>query len=191
MTRLRHDPLTQALHWLIALAVIATYAIGLIREDLPKGDFRSWLLMLHMSLGFVVAAASVVRIAWRSVAPAPVPLPGTPATRLAAKAGHVALYVTLFAIPLLGLLAAWIKGRGIMIFGVLPLPSPIAVNKDLAENLEELHGLAAHAMMLLAGGHAAIAIVHQFVLKDGTLGRMLPFLRPDPVTTAGATTAGE
>jgi len=182
MTRLRHDPLTQALHWLIALAVVATYAIGLVREDLPKGDFRNWLLTLHMSLGLVVAAASVVRIAWRTAAPAPAPLQTTPAFALAAKAGHLALYVALLAVPVLGLLAAWIKGRGIVVFDVFALPSPFAVDRELGHTLEELHGAAAHAMLILAGGHAAIAILHQFVLKDGTLGRMLPFVSAQPST---------
>lgn len=178
MTRLRHDPLTQALHWLIALAVITTYAIGLIREDLPKGDFRTWLLSLHMSLGLLVAGASVIRIAWRSVAPTPAPVEMAPALALAAKAGHLMLYVALLAVPVLGLLAAWIAGRNIVVFDLVALPSPFAVDKAMGHDLQELHGVAAHAMLLLAGAHAAIAIVHQFVLKDGTLGRMLPFLRP-------------
>lgn len=180
MTRLRHDPFTQALHWLIALAVVATYAIGLVREDLPKGDFRNWLLTLHMSLGLLVAGASVVRIAWRTVAPAPAPQEMAPTFRLAAKAGHLMLYVALLAVPVLGLLAAWIKGRGIVVFDLVPLPSPFSVSKDLGHTLEELHGAAAHAMLILAGAHAVIAIAHQYVLKDGTLGRMLPFVSPQP-----------
>lgn len=46
----RYDALSIAFHWLVALAVIATYAIGLGREILPKGDARTALLALHMSL---------------------------------------------------------------------------------------------------------------------------------------------
>lgn len=183
MPPLRYDPLTQALHWIIAAAVVAAYAIGLIREDLPKGDFRTWLLTLHMSIGLLVAALSVVRIGWRATRMAPTPIAATPMLRLAVRAGHLALYVSLFAVPLVGLLAAWIKGRTVGLFG-LPLPSPFAVDKPMAEQLEHLHEFVAHAMLLLAGGHAVIAIVHQFFLKDGTLARMLPFLDPAPTHPA-------
>ncbi len=179
MTSLRYDPLTQALHWIIAVAVVTAYAIGLVREDLPKGDFRTWLLTLHMSIGLLVAVLSVVRIGWRVGRTAPAPIAASPALQLAARAGHLALYVALFAVPAVGLLAAWIKGRTVGFFG-LPLPSPLAVDKPFAEQLEHLHAFVAHAMLLLAGGHAAIAIVHQFLLKDGTLARMLPFLDPAP-----------
>lgn len=179
MTRLRYDPLTQTLHWIIAAAVIAAYAIGLVREDLPKGDFRAWLLTLHMQIGLLVAALSVVRIGWRAAHPAPEPVAATPTLRLAVRLGHLALYVSLFAVPLVGLLAAWIKGRTVGVFGVA-IASPFAVDKPLAENLEHLHEFVAHAMLLLAGGHAVVAIAHQFLLKDGTLARMLPFLDPTP-----------
>lgn len=179
MTPLRYDPLTQALHWVIAVAVVTAYAIGLVREDLPKGDFRNWLLTLHMSIGLLVAGLSVVRIGWRVGRASPAPIAGAPVLQLAARAGHLALYVALIAVPAVGLLAAWLKGRTVGFFG-LPLASPFAVDKPVAEQLEHLHGFVAHAMLLLAGGHAMVAIVHQFLLKDGTLARMLPFLDPAP-----------
>lgn len=176
MTRLRHDPLTQSLHWIIALAVIVAYAIGLVREELPKGDFRAWLLGLHMSIGMLVIGLTVVRIAWRLATPAPAEVPMAPPVRLAAKAGHLALYVALLALPAVGLLAAWIKGRNVVLFDLVPLPSPLAVDKPFGERLEGIHELAGHATMILAGLHAAAAIGHQWILRDGTLGRMLPFV---------------
>ena len=37
----------------------------------------------------------------------------------------------------------------------------------------DFHVLAMNAMMLLALGHAAMALLHQFILKDGLLVRML------------------
>ena len=180
MTRHRHDPITQSLHWIIALGIVAAYAIGLVREELPKGDFRAWLLTLHMSLGMLVFALSLARIGWRSVATGPAPLPAKPAAKLAAKAVHLMLYATMLAIPVIGLFAAWAKGRTVGFFNIMPLPSPIAIDKDLAKTLESLHEVAGHAMMALAGLHAAAAIGHQYLLRDGTLGRMLPFVSAKP-----------
>ena len=176
MTPAHHDPITRTIHWIIALAVAAAYAVAVVREDLPKGDFRTFLLGLHMWIGMAVVALSVVRLVWRSAAPAIDPTPGTPAMRLAAKAVHVALYLLLLLLPLIGLLAAWGKGRSVTLFGLMPLLPPIAIGKDLGERLEDLHGLVGHGVMILAGLHAVAAIAHQWVLKDGTLGRMLPFL---------------
>ena len=177
MTRTDHDPVTRSIHWFIAVAVAAAYAVAVVREELPKGDFRTFLLGLHMWVGMAVLALSVVRLAWRVGAPTVDPAPGTPPMRLFAKAAHVALYAALLLLPVVGLLAAWGKGRSVTLFGLVPLLPPVPIDRDLGDRLEDLHGLVGHAVMILAGLHAAAAIVHQWVLKDGTLGRMLPLVR--------------
>ncbi len=171
--RTRHDLMTQALHWSVAILVLAIYAIGLGREALPKGDFRTALLGLHMSLGIGLMALLAIRISWRFVAPAVEPVALSDGMRLAARLGHGALYVLLLAAPVAGLLAAWIKGRVVGFFG-LPLPSPFLVNSVAAKWLEEAHELTANALVALAGLHAVAALIHHLVLKDGTLRRMLP-----------------
>ena len=176
MPSTRHDPFTRILHWLVAAAVVTAYAVAVIREDLPKGDFRTFLLSFHMWVGMAVFALSVVRLGWRSAAPAVEPAPGTPQLRLLAKTAHVALYVALLLLPFVGLVAAWGKGRPVSLFGLMPLLPPFPIDRGLGGRLEDLHGVVGHAMMILAGLHAAAAIAHQWVLKDGTLGRMLPFL---------------
>lgn len=172
-TRTRYDALTQFLHWFIAALVIGTYAIGLGREAIPKGDFRTFLLGLHMSLGLALIALMVVRIAWRISAPAVPPVAMPARMQLAAKLGHIGLYALLLAVPLVGLAAAWIKGRNVGFFG-LPLPSPFAVNVPTGKMLEGAHEVVANGLMALAGLHAAAAILHHHLLKDDTLRRMLP-----------------
>jgi len=177
MSPRRYDPVTQSLHWLVAIAVIATYVLALGREALPKGDFRTAILNLHMSLGLAVMALTVVRIGWRGVMPAPTPVPSSPVAMLAARGAHLALYAAMLAIPLIGLAMMWAKGRTVGFFGLFSLSSPITPDKALGKLLGEAHEVAAHLMMILAGVHAAAAIGHQLVLKDGTLSRMLPFGR--------------
>ncbi len=173
MMRSRYDGLTQSLHWLVALLVITLYAIGLGREALPKGDLRTQLLALHMSLGLALLAVMVLRAGWRMVAPPVAAVPMPPTMQRLAKLGHAGLYLLLFAVPLAGLAAAWIKGRTVGFFGV-PLPSPFAVNATTAKSLEGLHELLANGIMIVAGLHAAVAIAHHRLLKDDTLRRMLP-----------------
>lgn len=175
MSPQRYDKLTLTLHWVIAVLVVAVYAVGLVREGLPKGDVRAFLLTAHMSVGLAIVALMAVRAFWRPMAPKLEPVPMPAMMELAAKAGHLALYGLLFALPLIGLAAAWIKGRNVGFFG-LPLPSPFAVDKNLAHTLEEVHEVVAHGLMALVGVHAAAAIYHHHVLKDGVLARMLPRL---------------
>lgn len=174
----RYDPVTMSLHWITALAVFAAYGIGLVREELPKGDFRAWLLTLHMSIGLLVIALTVARVGWRAVTPAPRALPLSPIASFAAKAAHLGLYGAMFAIPLIGLFAAWTKGRVVGVFSYVIIPSPVALDPALAKTLEDAHGVAGHLFMVLAGVHALAAMAHHVVLKDGTLARMLPFVTP-------------
>ena len=42
------------------------------------------------------------------------------------------------------------------------------------QSLEELHEFAGNLILILAGLHAAAAIFHHLVLKDGVLMAMLP-----------------
>lgn len=170
----RYDPVSQALHWLIAAVILATYLIALVREEMPRGSLRTDMLSYHMALGFLVFGLTFLRLGWRSIHSAPPPLSSSAVMNAAAKGGHVALYVTMFAIPLIGLFSAWADGRTVTFFGLFSLPALIAPNRGLVKVLEEAHEISAHGMMILAGLHAAAAIVHQFVLRDGTLTRMLP-----------------
>jgi cytochrome b561 len=45
---------------------------------------------------------------------------------------------------------------------------------DLAEEAVELHGTFANGLLILAGLHAAAALYHHFLRKDGVLRRMWP-----------------
>lgn len=173
----RYDRFTISLHWIIALAVVAAYGIGLVRDEFPKGD-RAWLLTLHLSIGLLVIALTVVRIGWRSLTPAPKALPAAPMVELAKKIAHLGLYAAMLAIPLIGLIAAWMRGRPVDFFWLATIPSPVALDTALAKTLQNAHVVTAHLFMVLAGVHALAAIAHHLVLKDATLSRMLPLVAP-------------
>jgi superoxide oxidase len=167
----RHDPVTLALHWLIALLIAAAYAASSLVEE---GPGRAWAMNLHGSLGLAVFGLSLLRILWRGFArhPAPVAMPALMA-RLAHYA-HVALYVMMVAVPVIGLLALWASGQGMSFLGLMPLPSPLTARSGLAGFLEEGHELAANLLVALALLHAGAAIFHQYILRDHLLERMTP-----------------
>ena len=50
----------------------------------------------------------------------------------------------------------------------------MATDRAFGESLEEVHEIFSYLMLILAGLHAAAAVFHQAILKDGVLARMLP-----------------
>jgi cytochrome b561 len=53
----------------------------------------------------------------------------------------------------------------------------MTTDRAFGESLEEAHELLSYLLLILVGMHAAAAVCHQAVLKDGALARMLPFGR--------------
>jgi cytochrome b561 len=90
---------------------------------------------------------------------------------------HLTLYATTIAVPISGILMMSAKGRSFDVFGLFTVPPLMATDRAFGESLEEAHELLSYLMLILIGLHAAAAVLHQAVLKDGTLARMLPFSR--------------
>jgi superoxide oxidase len=174
----RYDLLAQAVHWLTAIAVVGAFASSQIMEEMARGAAKTQMVSLHMSLGVVVVLLTVLRLAWRIAMPQPDPIPGAPVVQLAARAMHLTLYAVLAAVPVLGVTMVWAKGHPVDVFGLFTLPPLIGPDRALGHTLEEMHELAGNLIMILAGVHAAAAIWHHTLLKDGAIARMLPFGRP-------------
>jgi cytochrome b561 len=94
--------------------------------------------------------------------------------RVAHHGTHVLMYVLFFAVPLLGWAASSAKGYPIVWFGVLPLPDWVAVDQELGQVLQDLHSLAAWALMALVVLHVGAALKHHLVDRDGLIHRMRP-----------------
>jgi superoxide oxidase len=115
----------------------------------------------------------IVRIGARLKYPAPADPAGTGLTRLLSKAGHLALYLLMIAMPLAGWVILSAEGKAVPFFG-LELPPLVTENKDLAGQVEDLHKLRGTIGYWLIGLHALAALAHHHLLKDGTMKRMLP-----------------
>lgn len=166
-----------ALHWIMAALMIGLFAFGLWMDELPKNDFRVSMFGLHKSLGVLVLLLVAVRLAWRAVNPAPRPVAGPLWQQLAAHGAHLALYGLMIAIPLAGWLMSSAAGKPVSLFGLVTLPPLIGQDKPLKETFEEVHSALAFAMIGLVFIHAAAAVWHQRIRKDGVLARMLPLAR--------------
>jgi cytochrome b561 len=171
----RYHALSIAGHWLALALLAAVYALILLRELYPKGsDPREALKMWHFMLGLTVFGLVGIRLLLRLVFRAPPITPTPPAWQQAfAAAMHLALYLFLVVMPLLGWLTLSAKGASIPFFG-LQLPALIGPDKALGHSLEEIHETIGTAGYYLVGLHAAAALFHHYFMRDDTLLRMLP-----------------
>ncbi len=173
-----------ALHWIMALLILATLPLGLIMTEMPlspqKLQYYSW----HKWLGVTVFGLAVLRLTWRATHPAP-PLPASvPAwQRQAAHALHWALYALMLAIPLAGWLMSSAKGVQTVYLGVLPIPDLLSKDEALGEVLAAVHAWLAYVLIALLVVHVAAALKHHFIDRDDVLRRMLPRTRSGKETT--------
>lgn len=176
--RSRYDGFTQAMHWLTLIAVAGAFVSGQIMDEMGRGSAKTQMIGLHVSLGLLVLAMTVLRLARRIAGPQPEPIPGSPLAQMAARAMHLTLYILLVLVPVAGMAMMWAKGRPVGFFGLFTLPPLIGPDRDLAHRLDDVHEIGANLILILAGVHALAAIVHHAVLKDGAIARMLPLGTP-------------
>jgi len=179
----RYAAVPRFLHWATVILVIAAWILGTFGDDLPKGAARETGLFIHISAGLLILMALVMRLVWRVAEPPP-PEPNEfgrwlgafadPAARLA----HYALYALLIAVPIAGIVAQFARGNALPLFGIAEIASPWLRDRAFAHNVTEIHEILANALVIVAGFHAAAALVHHFVFRDNTLIRMLPGGKP-------------
>lgn len=179
-TDLRHHPIVIILHWFTVTIVLAIVSIILIREDIDGRAIKQLLLDWHRSLGFLVLAVMLTRLALRFTLRA-----GNIDHQLPfllnylSKAGHAIIYILLITIPLLGWAQSSARGQTVHLFGVVSIRSfPfIERNRDLAETLATWHEVIAWLMLATVFFHAAAALWHHFIRRDAVLLSMLSLSR--------------
>jgi len=167
-----------ALHWLLALLIVAAFAIGLVMVELRFSPLRLRLFNWHKWLGIAILALSLARFGWRLGTRRLVPLPsGMPAWQLAAARGtHVAFYALFLIVPLSGWLYTSAVGVTVVWLGWLPLPDLTPLNKPFGEEvLKPLHSASSYLLGALVVVHAAAALKHQLVDRDRLLADMWPW----------------
>lgn len=144
-----------ALHWITALLIAMNFLIGDRMEAAYEAALKAGTVggpKPHAIIGVLVLILVLARMAIKRRRGAPAPLAGeTPLMHRAALLGHLAIYGVVILTVLSGI-ATW--GIGL-------------------EGAAQPHETLTTVLMLLIFGHAAMALVHHFVMKDGAFMRML------------------
>ena len=159
-TRLGYSGAQVALHWTVAVLVVAqivlhdgieaAYAAG--RGAGTATEPEMFLADLHVAFGIAVFALALMRVALRVQRGAPPPPRDEhPALRMAARATHFGLYALILGMPVTGGLA-WFGG---------------------IEAMAGLHGAGEAAILVLVGLHVLGALYQRFYLRTDVLRRML------------------
>lgn len=175
----RYNGIAIALHWILAVALVSIFSLGLYMADLPFSPWRLKLYNWHKWAGVSILILSVLRLVWR-LTHRPPPLPqavtlAMPGWQMRAyHATHVLMYALFFIVPLVGWAYSSAAGFPIVLFGVLPLPDFVPASKPLAEWIKPWHEASAFTLAALVLLHVAAALKHHWIDKDGLLLRMLP-----------------
>ncbi|KTT24458.1 cytochrome B561 [Pseudomonas oryzihabitans] len=173
---MNHSPthfngLARALHWLMAVAILAMLFIG--AGMMTSLTWRPWLIDLHQPLGIAILLLALLRLANRLLRPVPELPSHLPRWQVsAALASHWLLYLLMICLPLLG----WaVRSAGNWPVTLAPgwyLPAIVAPNSTLYAWVRLAHGVLAWLLFVVILGHLGAALVHAWIHRDGVFSSM-------------------
>jgi len=182
------------LHWLIALVVIAMFALGWYMTGLPKeaakqtafdlfdlgvytwhlaeeASPRNFYFNLHKSIGVTLLALIALRVLWRVSHRPPALLTSYKAWEKKLATGmHHLLYLLMVAMPVSGLIMAMSGKYGVKWFGIDIIAGlDNSTLRDIFKEAHEIIGVIFLSAIIL---HILGALKHKWIDKDGTMKRM-------------------
>ncbi|MBF9032318.1 cytochrome b [Rhodobacterales bacterium HKCCE3408] len=168
----RYHPALVALHWIMAILIFLALSAGkLVLEDMDNADPNKVLALgPHMTIGILLGVLVLVRLAMRFGAVRPDPATaGSPLLDRIGVVTHWALYALILAMVLSGMTMARSAGLFPIVFGGSGEPLSADFDEIAAR---AVHGAASTLLLALIALHIAAALYHQFVRRDGLIGRM-------------------
>jgi cytochrome b561 len=161
----RYHPLLVALHWLLAVLILAALAVGFcVLATMPNAQpAKIAVLRWHMAGGMLILALMLVRFMVRLVTAKPAPV-----NRLAPIA-YYGFYLLVVLMVGTGFATGLLAGLPEIVFAQsgAPLPATFAVYPTF-----QAHFWLATLLTALVVLHVVAALYHQLVRRDGLLRRM-------------------
>ncbi len=175
-----YDPGLRALHWLMAALIFVALPLGVWASLLPSGSgMRIEVLFFHKSIGVTVLGLIALGIVWRLIVGAPAYAePLGKLIQAASRAGHLALYALMIAMPVSGYVGSTAGGRAVSWFGLFEVPRLVAKDRSLAVAAAWAHLVFAWMLAFVLAVHLGAVIWHAVIKHDSVLARMWPSFRP-------------
>jgi len=182
----RYTDVAIALHWLLALALVGSFCVGLYMADLKLSPTRVRLFNWHKWAGVSILVLSALRLGWRwRHRPPALPASMSALQARLAHGTHLLLYVLFFLVPVAGWAYSSASGFPVVWFGLVPLPDFVPVDKPLAHALQQVHSTLAFTLAAVVAIHVGAALKHQFIERDSLLWRMSPLRLHDSKASKG------
>ncbi|TWD57896.1 cytochrome b561 [Agrobacterium vitis] len=163
------------LHWATAALVLTLFLSAEAWDFAERGGaVRADLKLVHYAAGIILTAVFICRIIWRIVSAKSIPAAEKGLMGAVAKCAHYGLYLGLIVQIALGFSWRWSQGRAVDFFNFFSIPPLLPVSPDYRHLLGDLHSAIAWIIIVVSTLHAAAALFHHFVIKDGTLLKMMP-----------------
>jgi len=159
-------------HWVMALAIVAMFALGLWMVGLDYySPYYNSAPDLHRSVGILLLIALIIRWLWRASNIQPRDDELSPFEQKASYAAHWGFYVLLLALMVSGYLISTADGQSIDVFGWFKVPA-LVHTPGLETPSGKVHRILAWGVIALAAVHSLAALKHHFVDRSTILQRM-------------------
>jgi cytochrome b561 len=182
--RQRFTPLQRVLHWIMAVCILAMLfvGVGMVSTVMPK---YLALVSIHRPLGIAILVFALIRLTVRlrygaPSLPADLPEP----MKLAAYLSHVALYVLMIGMPLIGWGMLSAAAYPVVLFGGVHLPAILPQSDSLHTLLWDAHFYLAFVFFAVILLHVAAALFHALVRRDGVFEAMASVSASDEIAPA-------
>jgi cytochrome b561 len=161
-----------ALHWLVAVIVLAMFVIGTMSQSADDVDYAP-LVHLHTTIGIAAYPLLWGRIVWRFALGHPGRLPRQSAFFFAiGKHFHFVMLIAIAVMLLSGPLTVWTAGERIHVFG-LAIPGPFAKLEAVQHALRAVHGYTAWFILAAMILHVLAVFKHTVLDRDGTFDKIM------------------
>ena len=156
-------------HWISAVLLLITWGMILLSENMGGSTYIS----LHKAFGLSLLCWMIARVINRLFTKSPPAMPGPKWQTGLSHLTHFALYATLIAMPIAGLLMTVYGGRPVDIFGLFQIPVFVTPDRGTARFYNDLHTNIIWPMIIaFTLLHIGAALYHQFIKKDNLIARM-------------------
>lgn len=168
----QYNTTAKLLHWVLAALLIGLLCLGWYMVSIQAEPNSGKYFSLHKSFGIIAAVLILFRLSWRlshESLSLPISIPQWQA--IIYRITHWLLYLFMILMPLTGFLGASYSSHGVAFFG-LKIPNWATQNKDISNNLFEIHGVIAWILVALIILHVLAAFKHLLIDKDQIFQRM-------------------
>jgi cytochrome b561 len=164
-THSRYSGLSILNHWVTAILVFIMLTLGLMADEAPDKTSDSYIMDVHVALGFFVFLAVAWRVGYRLWQGFP-PNPGAGAVeRYLGGLTHRLLLIALVVMVISGPLYLFTEGEGVDVFGWFVLHIPLTALEAIHEPAERVHAATGATILPILIGLHMLGAVHHYLRR--------------------------